>query len=350
MISSKVKWYKRNVTSIMLVSFFSLFSPYAFSQNDTLDLKNKDRIIGKIKKLDAGVLSYSTNYSSGDLKIKWKQVKRIKSARPFMVTLTNGKRIKVDEMFSGTDDNEIILKKDTISKFINISDLVFIKPLKQDFMSKLNASVSFGYNFTKGSSLQQLTLAGKLGYTGDFWNSSISFNSSRSKQDNAEEIQRTYADFLVNYALKGDHYVLYQAEFLSNSEQKLKLRITNKAGLGKYFVHTNRMYLTAGAGVAWNNEEYLEIMENNRNSGEAFGAVEISLFDFSNISFLSGFTVYPSITEKDRVRADFKMDLKYNLPLDLFIKLGFNYNYDNQPVENGASDDYIIRTTLGWSL
>lgn len=350
MASLKVKWNRRNGTPIVVMCLFLLLSSYSFAQNDTLDLKNKDRIIGKIKKLDAGVLSYSTNYSSGDLKIKWKQVKRIKSVQPFMVTLTDGRRIKVDEIFSASDEKEIFLKKDNIEFLVSLSDIVFIKSLKQDFMSKVNASVSFGYNFTKGSSLQQLTLAGKLGYTGDFWNAAISFNSSRSKQENAEEIQRTYADFLVNYALKGDHYVLYQAEFLSNSEQKLKLRITNKAGLGKYFVHTNRMFLTAGAGVAWNNEEYLEIMENNRNSGEAFGAVEISLFDFSNISFLSGFTVYPSITEKDRIRADFKMDLKYNLPLDLFIKLGFNYNYDNQPVENGASDDYIIRTTLGWSL
>lgn len=126
--------------------------------------------------------------------------------------------------------------------------------------------------------------------------------------------------------------------------------MTNKLGLGKYFIHNNRMFFAGNLGVAWNNEEYEDSVAENRNSGEAFVALEVNFFDFNAFSLVSGVTAYPSLTEKERLRADFNLDLKYDLPLDLFLKLGFNYNYDSKPAAGTSYDDYIIRTTLGWGL
>jgi|SRR5690554_1828879 len=324
-----------------------LFSSALFSQNDTLVLANGDRIIGEIKKMDRGVLTIKTPYSSSDLKVKWKKVKSIKSDESFLITTTNGERTKTKGLSANSDSSSLSFNNNTP---VYLSEIVFIKPVKDDFVSRLNASVSFGYNFTKASNLSQLNLGGSLGYTSDYYSIGTTFNSVRSNQDDVEEIQRTYGELSFNYFLKGDNFLTVQSEYLSNSEQKLKLRMTNKLGFGRYFIHSNQMFLAGALGIAWNSEAYEDTVDENRNSGEAYLALEINLFDFNDFSLVSGVTTYPSLTEKNRIRTDFKIDLKYDLPLDLFVKLGFNYNYDNKPVEGASYDDYVIRTTLGWEL
>lgn len=59
---------------------------------------------------------------------------------------------------------------------------------------------------------------------------------------------------------------------------------------------------------------------------------------------------FPSLTESKRVRTDFSLDTKYDLPLSFYIKLSFVYNYDNKPIANTAKDDYVFQTTFGWKL
>lgn len=332
----------------ILICVGFLFSFSVFSQNDTLLLTNNDQLVGEIKRMERGVLTVKTSYSSSDLKIKWKKVNAVKSTKNFLVTASNGKRYKVKGLEVDSIENSLVLSSS--EKSLKMLDVVLIRPVKDGFISRLNASISFGYNFTKASNLSQLSVAGTLGYTSDYYSIRTTFNSVRSNQDKVEEIQRTFGELSFNYFLNRDNFLIYQSEFLSNNEQKLKLRMTNKVGFGKYFIHSNQMYLAGALGVAWNNEKYDKEIDENRNSAEMYAAIELNLFDFSDFSLISGITTYPSLTENERIRTDFKLDLKYDLPLDLFVKLGFNYNYDNKSVEGAAYSDYVIRTTLGWEL
>ncbi|MBA6154379.1 DUF481 domain-containing protein [Gelidibacter maritimus] len=323
-----------------------LFCLSAFSQNDTLVLTNGDRIVGELKKMDRGVLIIKTPYSSSDLKVKWKKVRSLSSVESFLVITTDGQRYKVVGFDTDADNGTLVLNGDAV----NINDIVFVKPVKDDFKSRLNATMAFGFNLSKASNLSQLTLDGTLGYTSDYCSIGTTFNAVRSNQDNVEEIQRTQGELSFNYFLKNDNFLIFQSEYLSNSEQKLKMRLTNKLGFGTYFIHSNQMFLAGALGIAYNVEDYTDTVDDNRNSGEAFAALEVNLFDLNDLSLISGVTIYPSLTEKKRVRTDFKIDLKYDLPLDLFVKLGFNYNYDSKPVEGASYDDYIFRTTVGWEL
>ena len=43
-------------------------------------------------------------------------------------------------------------------------------------------------------------------------------------------------------------------------------------------------------------------------------------------------------------------DLKYDLPLDFYIRLGYTLNYDNKPVEGATESDYVLQTSFGWEL
>jgi len=47
---------------------------------------------------------------------------------------------------------------------------------------------------------------------------------------------------------------------------------------------------------------------------------------------------------------DFSLDTKYDLPLDLYIKLGLTFNYDNQPAIAGNDFDYVLIFSIGWEF
>jgi hypothetical protein len=72
------------------------------------------------------------------------------------------------------------------------------------------------------------------------------------------------------------------------------------------------------------------------------------MFNTGDLSLKTTTTTYPSMTEEGRIRVDFNFDIKYDLPLDFYIKLGTTVNYDNRPVEGAADLDYVIQSGIGW--
>lgn len=329
-----------------------LFPILAFSQNDTIILKNKDRLIGEIKEMNKGVLQLETDYSDEDFKVKWVDIAKLSSNQVFLINLTDGERINSKLATDTINGGRVVLNDINTGETIytTVNEIVYVKSVKQGFFSRLDASVSFGLSYTKSSSLKQLNVRSNIGYTANYWRLSGSYNAVRSSQTDTEEVKRTDADVSFRYFLEHDNFLMVSSEFLSNDEQLLKLRVTTKGGFGHYFVHTNKMYFGGMGGIAWNNETFYDSPEGTRNSVEAFVGAELNMFDIEDFSLLTNATAYPSLTEKDRIRADFKIDLKYDLPLDFFIKFGLTYNFDSKPVEGAAKDDYVFQTTFGWEL
>ncbi|RDI14597.1 putative salt-induced outer membrane protein YdiY [Flavobacterium sp. AG291] len=346
----KIKCH-RYTLKLMLSMTLVFFPIISFAQNDTIIFKNKDRVIGEIKDLTKGVLTVETSYSDSDFKIEWLNIKQIISDRNFLITLSNGERLNSTFIANPKDSAQVTINNNGKEVQLALAEVTFIKTAAKDnFLSRFKASLSVGYNFTKSQNLSQFTVRSTMEYTANNWSLSGAYNSVRSKQTNVEELQRSDGNITFKDYLKKNWYALASADFLSNEEQKLKLRTTLKGGIGKYFVYTNKKYFGAGTGLAWNNERFNDSLQTNRNSLEAFVGLELNLFDFEDISLLSKVTAYPSLTESNRIRTDFSTDFKYDLPLDFFLKLGITYNYDSKPVEGASKDDYIIQTTFGWEL
>lgn len=345
-----------HTTNHMLIKFliaFSVFISFQISYaqtSDTLALDNGDIIVGEIKEMKNGVLSIETDYSDSDFTIKWIKVKKISSSQYYLVTLNNGVRLNTDLHTKAKDTGVVDLTSINEKVTVNISDIVYIKAIKTSFFSRLSASLSVGYNFTKSNNLSQFTVRSTLGYIADTWGANASYNSVVSKQDSVPETNRTDANIGAKYFLKNDWFLSLSGDFLSNDEQKLDLRTTIKGGAGKYFIHSNRVYFGAGTGLAWNNERFSDEFNTERNSLEAYLGLELNMFDFDDISLYTNLVAYPSLTESGRLRTDFTLDLKYDLPYEFFIKLGFTHNFDSKPIESAAKVDYIFQTTFGWEL
>jgi hypothetical protein len=109
------------------------------------------------------------------------------------------------------------------------------------------------------------------------------------------------------------------------------------------------MYFSASAGMAYTNEVYSNDNP-SRNSAEGFIGLGFQKYSIGDLSFLTTAALYPSFTESGRYRIDLNGDMKYDLPLDFYIKMSITYNYDSQPTEGGADSDYVFTTSFGWEF
>jgi hypothetical protein len=335
---------------IFPVLFIVFLSTGIIHANDTLFVKSGEKIIGKIKTMDNDVISVETDYSDSDFMIDWTKVTEIYSDRMFIITTLKGDRYYGTIKSDKADKSKVKIVEEGKEYISNISDVVFINQVDKDFLSRLSASIDIGFSYAKTNNLTQFSMRSNLGYLTDTWTASAYYNRVNNTQDDVDPTKRNEGGLNFRYFLPADWFVSASYSFLQNDEQKLKLRSISQLGIGNYLIRTNSVYLSAAAGAAWNNESYTAPAIASRNSGEGFAGLELNIDELGDLSILSALSVYPSFTESGRVRSDFKLDLKYDFPLDIYFKLGYTLNYDNKPVEGASEVDYLFQTTVGWEL
>lgn len=331
------------------ISLFLLIIICAVSQaqTDSLLIDSNTMIIGEIKSMDKGVLTIETNYSDSDFTIEWLEIKKIYAQTIFLTSLVDGSRI-VGTLRSNEDNSITITNREGVDeREVLISEIVFLQPLNKGFWSRLDAAIDFGISFTKANNLKQFTFGTNIKYTEDKWSALINANMLRSTQDNAEDIRREDASFVFNYFLPKDWYLSPQVSLLSNTEQLLDLRSIVSMGVGNYIVNTNKMYWGVLTGLSYNNEQFSNDT-GDRSSIEGILGTELNMFDTKDLSIITRLITYPSISESGRWRVDWNFDMKYDLPLDFYVKTGITLNYDNQPTAGASDSDYYWKLAFGW--
>lgn len=321
---------------------------HTLAQHDKLIMKNGDKLVGEVKELLTGVLTMETDYSDKDFTIEWGKVGEIYTKNTFVISHSDGRRINGTITTDPDDSSRVMIFEPGGIVSVRRMDIVALKQLENTFLGRLDASIDVGFNIAKVNSLRQFSSRSYLGYTGRFWGSDASVDVVNSLQDSVRT-KRLDASISGRLLFQRSWFFYVSAKFLQNDEQKLRLRSTTNGGVGKFFINTNKIYFGAQAGLAWNNEQFTNDTP-TRNSLEAAIGLQINLFDIEDFSLLTSGTLYPSITEKGRIRLDFKIDLKYDLPLDFYIKFGYTHNYDNKPIEGASIHDYVLNATFGWEL
>lgn len=331
--------------TFLTLGIFCLLMSSLFAQ-DTVYCSNGDILVGELKALDKGVITFETDYSDSDFKIEWTKVVKLHSSTLFIVTLSDGTRL--NGSVQTTDSNQIVVSTvDGPQIPTTINDIVFLKSLDDGFWSQVYANIDLGLSLTKANNLRQLNSSVGIGYLAQKWSVDLRANSLFSDQDSVKTTRRSDGGISFNFYLPRDWFVVVGASYLSNTEQKLDLRLNGQAGMGYYVVHKNTWYWSFTGGAAVIDEQYEESV-NNKNSMEAFLGTELNLFDIGDLNLYTQIMTYPGITQQGRFRTDYKLDLKYDLPHDFYVKGGLNLNYDNQPVAGASELDYVLNTGFGW--
>ena len=326
----------------------SLFSFWAAAQHDTLWVKNGNVLYGEIKKLSFGVLILETDYSDSDFTIEFDQVERLSVERDCRITLTGGRRL-YGHIRSEQPGSFTVAPEEGGREVFPLGTLSSVHPLKDELLKRFTGNIDIGFTLTKANNLRQFNVGGGARYRGMYWQSDWDISTMISRQDSVEQVQRTNSTLSV-VRLVGERWFLYSsASFLSNTEQALDRRLGLHLAGGNYLVLTNKMVLGIIAGFNHNIERFSGETA-NRNSLELYLSGGLNLFDVKDFRLNTRLDVYPSLSEKGRLRSDYVLDAKWDLPLDFYVKFGFQFNYDNQSSISGSDFDYIFTSGLGWEF
>ncbi len=339
----------KKTTSGPVLAIALLCTGFAVSaQNDSLILSNGNVMVGEMKSMDKSVLVIETDYSKNDFNVEWSGIKKIYTLNRFLITLRDGTRI--NGSIRSTDTGSVVIEGTEGEKIETaLIDIVYIKALETDFWSRAYASIDLGINLTKANNLRQYSMRSTAGYLADRWALDMYYNDIRSRQDSVEDTKRTEGGATYKYYLPRDWFLISSMNLLSNTEQALQLRSIANLGAGKFLVHTNKSYWGLVGGLSYNHETFSNDTP-ERNSAECFFGSELNIFDVGDLDLFSTWYAYPSLTEAGRWRSDFKLDTKYDLPLDFYIQMGLTLNYDNRPAVQGNEMDYVFVISFGWKL
>jgi hypothetical protein len=325
-------------------------------------------MVGEIKKMSMGFMQVETDYSDADFQVDWELIKYVKSEQIFLIGTSIGERYNGPLQTTPGDPTSIDIEdKDDGKVTIKLLDVVSLKSVDQTFVSRLDLALSIGYSMTKANNNRQFSSRINLGYLSN----TFKLNAYGSLFNGfAEEVQqvddtttttvkietnRWDAGLGLNFFIVRDWFALLSNDLLSTSEQQLWLRSVTKGGFGNYVVNNQRMYMLVAGGAAWNLENYYEssldsAQINPRNSAEAFLGFEYRIFDVGDLKLKTSVWAFPSLTESGRFRTDFAFDVNYEFAFDLFFGVGFTLNYDSKPASGSDPTDYVLQTTIGWSL
>jgi hypothetical protein len=337
-------------TTVRLVVLGMLMALYTSAlAQDTLRLSNGDLLHGEIKSLNKSVVTIETGYSDADFKVEWEDVVEISSPRKFTIFLSSREKLFAS-LRPGEEPGQITLVLDNgTQRVVSLKYIVIIDPIKDSFKNRFNASISSGLSIAKANNSKQFSTRATASYSTPHWKLAASFNNTHTEQDAVEPIKRTDASLNYTYFLYRNWFVAYTYDYLSNTEQLIDLRGTHTLAMGNMIVRNNRMYLSGSAGLTFNREKYLNELEALQTTEGFFGA-ELNAYDIGDLSLLTKVSYYPSLSQAGRHRVNFSADVKYEFPLDFFIKFGYTLNYDSKPPNAGPEQDYVFQTTLGWEF
>ena len=130
---------------------------------------------------------------------------------------------------------------------------------------------------------------------------------------NAPDTQRWNLGNDFRYLLGERWYANTGQDFMNSDEQGLDLRTTIGAGGGRYLLRSASQYLALGGGLAWTNEDYMDVTIPTKSSGEAYLGTEFMTEKLKVTDLVTRFSYYPSLTIDDRYRINYKLDLDFNL-------------------------------------
>lgn len=331
-----------------LIVFFILIGSSTVAQNDTIRLINNDILVGEIKSMSKGILTIETAYSEKDFKIEFNKLEAINISRKCILTLTND-RIFYGKIRSETPMELTIFLIDGSSQKFQLNELIQLTTVSDVFWKRFKGSLDLGFNLTKANNNIQFTIAGNLDFTSEKWQIKSSINLLNTSQDSVVDIKRTNAMLETLRILPKKWYLLADVSFLSNTEQALTGRVSPSLGLGRFLKSTNKLFFGVNIGATYNIENY-EDTNLNKNSSEAFLGSSFNMYDFKDFELNTGFKFYVGISEKGRMRIDYNINIKYDLPWDFYIKTAFTLNYDNQPAVAGTELDYIFSSGFGYKF
>jgi hypothetical protein len=340
----------------MLKNFIIYFSFFCFTflsvqaqKNDTIYMRNGDRITGELKKFEYGLLNLSTD-AMKTVSIQFDRINSIHSSKYFEIRLNSGQkyfgRLKKSNVMSTVD---IISVTDTVSK--RLWDIVLIVPIKRSFFQKIDGSFDLGLTYTKASDIFQYTLNTKVTYRTTYYATQFKLESIQT-DDGTSMSKNNTLGFAVSHYLpnKWQSNIFVQGQ--QNTQLDLDYRVQAGYSMGYDVSRTNSVRFNVMGGLVANQEKTIATATTSENLEALLGA-QVKWFKYRSpkVDVTSGVELYPSVTNLGRIRLEYDLAAKYELFKDFYLNLQIYENYDSQPSKDAKPlNDWGVITSIGFTF
>lgn len=361
----------------------------AHNKSDVVEMYNGDRITGEIMGMVNGDLKINPRYSP-PINLELQHIASIDSDYNYEILTSNNQRF-YGSIASTEKSGEVLFTSIDDSAVIQLLRITEIRPVEESFADRL--TYTLGANFTFEPDLLTYKLEGTAVYAnrkGQYAARANYLQSTTRTYD--EELgwidgePSTAALFSIDNEvwtdLKGQRFRSVAAQYDYNDQLNNFGRVSIGAGVGRYWLDNQGVRLATTVGLQGVAEKIKTGDDGPTNlpsvcvdddsdtdcfddtlaretlySGEAFASASLIMYSLTdmdlNLNILG--SLYPSLTESDRIRAHLEASLSWEVVSDLFVKLSWYSDFDSGDRDNGGLSplntrrlDYNILFGLDW--
>jgi len=340
------RYYNKLILSILVIFGFSSFA----QKTDTIIHVNGNVLLGEIKKLDNGIITFKMD-GMGTIKFELDKINTFSSNKHFQVTVKSGLQY-YGSFDTSTTERMVKIIVMNGNELIPIENLVELYPIKKNFWLRTSGVFSLGFNYSKGSGIASLTSSGNLNYRNRKSYTALNWNENTTVQLDTITSNKTDISLDFKRNIVNSWYFGINAEASSNSELGLDLRTLAGISINNYILQNyhNRMFLAVGVS---GNREWADDADDPTNNMEGLLGINYHFFKYTNpeINISTYINAYPNMTTAGRWRFNYSLDAKVEVINDFHVGINFYYNADNKPIsEDASTNDYGITTTLSYSF
>jgi len=328
-----------------LLLMLILYSVHGNAQviKDTLFLINGSKIVGKIKKIKLGVITFDPD-DANDITVQLKKLQTLAAVSKIFRIESIGHKVYFGKIIPGTTTGYATFLSDLDTSTLSIEQISLLYPFRNQFLQRFSGDMQAGFDFTKSSGLARLNYDCQLRYTAKRVEVIFATSGIYSITDSSFSRDREDISIKNNYYFNPTWFGTLLVKYQRNLELGLFRRFQEGVGGGNKFITSEHIYAWTRGGLVLNQEKNSE----NTSSGtlvELFGQLEFNFFRFTKpeLSFNIAETIYYSLSQKGRIRNDAQLNLSWEIVKNLDVTLNFYSNYDNQPPsENSRKFDLGI--------
>lgn len=334
---------------LICISFFLFISPALAQKNDTVYLKNGDRITGELKKAEFGLIHLST-FALDNVTIENDKVSTMFSAKNFEFRMKDGSRY-YGSVSTSTTPGVIYIMTGLASIEKPIKDIVQIVAIKSKFFQKLDGSIGLGLSYSKASEVLDYNVNGNITYRSSNYSVRVGYNSIVTNPKSDQTSRNNNSDINITRYFPKKWFALATSKGQQNTELDLKYRFQSGLGGGYDIVRTSRHRFYGMTEVLVNYEETIDSSYTSLNC-EALASLQYKWFDASKkkIDITSGFNYYPNLTV-NRHRIEAELNIKIEIFKDFFFGLNIYDTYDSKNLSTQArKNDWGIINSISYSF
>ncbi len=308
---------------------------------DTIFLRNGEMLIGDIKELHLGMLSFDSK-DVGLVSLKTSKIKTINSSADTLRIETSDKAIYYGALKPSGKAGWVIIVTELHHHMVEISSINSLLLYKNRFWDNLSGSVSSGFSYSRSSGIGQLNMNFSVTYTAKRLEISLSGSGIASIDTSSFSRDREDFDITALYNLKGMWYSLGSLDYQRNLQLSISRRFQESLAGGYKVVFSRNFQIMGLAGLSVSQEQSTTgIDENFLCEVPAGFSLDYYKFSHPNIQISSQHVFYTGITQWGRVRYDSNTTLNWELFKDFSFSLNLYLNFDSRPPDATAgSMDY----------